>query len=97
MPRGNYPWEFLGRYTPLVAYIVEQEGDHVTLTFTEIEAIIGVPLTVSAQTGHHFWIGRSQRLVRDLMAIGWQAHLWVREHAVEFQRIATAKIDPEAE
>jgi hypothetical protein len=63
-------------------------GNHVTLTFAEIEAIIGVPLSVSAQVSEGIWSHRRDRIVRDLTAIGWRAHLRVREHVVEFQRIS---------
>jgi hypothetical protein len=87
MPRGNFPWEFLSRYTPLVAYLAAQAGNHVTLTFAEIEAIIGMPLSVSAQVSDSIWMSPRERLVRDLAAIGWRAHLRVRVHAVEFRRI----------
>jgi hypothetical protein len=97
MPRWPGQAERSSKYTPLVAYLAAEEGNHVTLTFTEIEAMIGVPLPVSAQVGLSFWIGRRQRVLRDLAAIGWRARLRVREHAVEFRRISTAMIDPEAE
>jgi hypothetical protein len=87
MPSWPDQAERSNKYTPLVAWIAAQVGDHVTLTFTEIEAIIGASLSVSAQVGISYWIDPSQRVVRDLTAIGWRAHLLIREHAVAFQRI----------
>jgi hypothetical protein len=87
MPRTNYRWKLPTRYTPLIAYLAAQEGNHVTLTFAEIEAIIGVPLSVSAQVSDAIWMSQRERLGRDLAASGWRAHLRVRGHAVTFQRI----------
>jgi hypothetical protein len=48
MPRGYHPRVASSKYTPLVAYLAAQEGEQVTLTVTEIEAIIGAPLSVWA-------------------------------------------------
>jgi hypothetical protein len=74
-------------YLPLVAFIVAQHEDRLTLPFADIESIIGAPLPTSAQVSPSFWSGRQQRFVRDLTASGWQAHLLIREHAVEFWKI----------
>jgi hypothetical protein len=87
MPRWPGQAESHSRYTPLVAYIASQEGAFLTLTFAEIEAIIGAPLSVSAQVIQSLWSSPRQRLVRDLAAIGWRARLVVPAHAVEFRRI----------
>jgi hypothetical protein len=87
MPRRPGPPEHGSRFTPLVAFIEAQQGDHVTLTFTEIEAIIGAPLSISAQVTNTLWSSPQLRHVRDLAAVGWRAHLRVRAHAVEFRRI----------
>jgi hypothetical protein len=76
------------KYTPLVTYLAAQDGDLVTLTFTEIEAIIGVPLSVSSQMEPSCWTYSQHRHVRDLAAVGWRSRLRVREHAVEFWRIS---------
>jgi hypothetical protein len=87
MPRRRELYVVGSRYTTLVAYIARQDGDHVILTFAEIEAIIGVPLSVSAQVVQSIWSGSDQRIARDLTAIGWRAHLVVPGHLVEFERM----------
>jgi hypothetical protein len=87
MPRWPGQAKRSSKYTPLVAFIAAQKGNHVTLTITEIEAIIGAPLPVSAQVDHSYWINPALRFVRDLTAIGWRARLVVSAHAVEFQSI----------
>jgi hypothetical protein len=75
------------RYTPLVAFIAAQQTEPLTLTFAEIEAIIGAPLSVSAQVILSIWSSQSSRVSRDLAAIGWAAHLLIPAHAVEFRPI----------
>jgi hypothetical protein len=87
MPRRYYPRVVPSRYTPLIAYLAVQDVDQVRLTFTEIEAIIGTPLSLSAQLSGTMWTSDQQRLARDLADLGWRAHLRVRVHAVEFRRI----------
>ena len=77
------------QFTPLVAYLGTQDTDTVTLSLTQIEALIGVPLSVSAQVSPASWDGRTSRVGRDLRAIGWRARLDVRAHAVEFRRSGT--------
>jgi hypothetical protein len=96
MPRWSGQAERSSKYTPLVAFIAAQKDDDVTLTFAEIEVIIGVPLSDSVQVGLSFWTRQSQRVVRDLTTIGWRARLLVPAHAVEFRRISTGIAQPEA-
>jgi hypothetical protein len=74
-----------------------QDADHITLTFTEIEAMIGVPLSVSAQINGASWTSDQQRLARDLAAIGWRARLRVRGRAVEFRRVPVTRGGAECE
>jgi hypothetical protein len=85
--------EQVGRYTPLLAMLREQQADAVTLTFAAIEALIGRPLSVSARVSQSMWAGGSKRLQRDLQAIGWRAHLDVRRHVVEFRRVPAERYE----
>jgi hypothetical protein len=94
---GRLTYMRASRFTPLIAVIAAQEGDNLTLTFAEIEAITGVPLSVSAQVSSASWINPSTRFVRDLTAIGWRAHLRVQEHVVEFWRIPVTQGGAECE
>lgn len=80
MPRASI-------YVPLVAYLAAQDGDTVTLTFAEIEAIIGRPLAVTAQVSPAFWTStHGLGFLRDLHALGWRASLRAKQHAVAFRR-----------
>ena len=78
------------RFAPLVAYLATQTDDAVTLSLAQIEAIIGVPLSVTATVSQAWWVSGSERHVRDLQAIGWRAHLNVKVRQVLFRRSATA-------
>jgi hypothetical protein len=88
MPRWPGQAESSSRYTALVAFIATRQEERVTLTFAEIESIISVPLSVSAQVIPTIWSNQSSRLGRDLAAVGWRSRLRVREHAGEFWRIS---------
>ena len=78
------------RFAPLVAYLASRAEETETVTLAQIAALIGRPLSVSAQVGLSYWTNAQSRRSRDLRAAGWQAHLVVRERAVTFRRI-----DPE--
>lgn len=75
------------RFTPLIAYLAASDQDAVTLTLAEIEALVGRSLSVTAHTSQAWWVQASGRHVRDLQAIGWRAHLHVKERTVEFRRM----------
>ncbi len=59
------------KYQPLTAYLAGQSGAAVTLTFAEIEAIIGAPLPPGAYR-RAFWTRR-----RDRWAMSPQAQAWL--------------------
>ena len=86
MPKRSDDRSYPSHFTPLIAHLATQEADSVTLTFAEIEAIIGRPLSVSARVGYAMWSGASRRIPRDLQAIGWRARLNVQAHVVAFRR-----------
>jgi hypothetical protein len=71
----------------LVDFLAAQSADQVTLSFTEIEALIGRPLSISATQSQAWWIQASQRHVRDLRATGRRAHLDIKAHSVSFERL----------
>jgi hypothetical protein len=78
-------------YAPLLAYLRDASADRVSLTFAEIEAIIGRPLALSAQVTPSYWTNAPYiPFVRDLQALGWRAHLEVQRQRVEFRRAAAA-------
>ena len=56
------------KYDPLTAYLAALPADEVTLTFAEIEAIVGAALPASARQSS-YWTTTLQPLV---------ARLWVR-------------------
>jgi hypothetical protein len=87
MPHPTTRTVWPSQFTPLVAYLAAQDTDMVTLTFAQIEVMIGRPLSVSAQVSSSRWDGRASRVGRDLGAIGWRAWLRVKQHTVEFRRI----------
>jgi hypothetical protein len=78
------------RFTPLIDFLADQPAETVTLSFTEIEALIGRPLCLSATQSPASWVDASARRVRDLQAIGWRAHLNLKAHSVTFVRSDTA-------
>jgi hypothetical protein len=71
MPR----WPGPSRYHPLTRYLAGLTADEVTLTFAEIEAIIGAPLPAAARVRSWWantrafgqgraWLGASWRVAR---------------------------------
>jgi hypothetical protein len=87
-PRTNQTaWP--SRFAPLIAYLTAWEEETLTLTFTAIEALIGKPLSTSAQVSPGWWVSTAQRHVRDLRAIGWRARLDMKQRAVAFRRVGS--------
>lgn len=81
------------KYQPLVQHIAEQTEEAVTLTFAEMEAIIGFPLTETMQIDTWVWKSSAYAFVWQLRAFGWQARLDRRNRCVIF----THDDDEEAE
>lgn len=71
------------------AALVSALDARVTLSFAQIEEIMGSLLAVSAQVAPTYWTSTQSayRLPAELRAIGWQARLDVRAHIVAFQRV----------
>ena len=87
MPRHLGP----RKYVPLTRYLAALAVDAVTLTFSEIEAIIGAPLPPSARRST-FWTSRSPRLraAPPWVQAGWRmvrTELHARPPTVHFARV----------
>ncbi len=74
------------KYQPLVNYIAAQTEDTVTLSFAEIETIVGSPLSETMQVDTWQWNNIAFALVWRLEALGWRATLDRRTHGVHFTR-----------
>ena len=78
------------KYDPLAAYLAALPADEVTLTFAEIEAIVGAPLPATARLSS-FWSTTPRLLVaRPWLRAGWRvarAHLRSESPAVTFRRV----------
>ncbi len=74
------------KYQPLVEYVAAQTEQALTLTFAEIEGILGRPLSVSAQVSQSVWRGAAYRYVFAWQAAGWTATLDRRNRCVHFAR-----------
>ena len=62
-----------GKYAPLAAYLAAQPGDAVTLSFAEIETLIGARLPPTAR--RQSWWSNSPRWfphARTWLATGWR-------------------------
>ena len=62
------------KYAPLTQYLAAQPGATVTLTFADIEALLGAPLPASARRRTDWWGNhiRSQSHTRAWTAVGWR-------------------------
>ncbi len=76
------------KYQPLVDYVAKHPEKVLTLSFAEIETIVGSPLPESMQTDAWLWRGPEYAYVWRLEALGWRAHLDRRNQCVRFTRDA---------
>jgi hypothetical protein len=60
---------------PVVAHVVHADGDTLTLSFAEIEQLIGAPLPMRAKVSPDPWQATRQPTGRALKAAGWRAKL----------------------
>ena len=70
MPTGRRP-----KYQPLADYLAAQTGNEVTLTFAEIEALVGAPLPQTAMKTA-FWVNRRSAWGMPGQARAWAAAGW---------------------
>ena len=80
-------------YQPLTEYLGMHNEQDVTLTFAEIEALIGRPLAVSASNDPGTWHSTVKPHVRQWRAIGWHARFDRRGQCVHFTRDEEAAAD----
>ena len=81
-------------FLPLREYLAEQPGDELTLTFAEIESLLGAPLPDGAWLRAWWTNASGAPQARAWLLTGWRVH-WVRrsgtEAAVTFTRAADAR------
>jgi hypothetical protein len=87
-------WKQVRKYDPLAAYLRAQPGDRVTLTYAEVEQIIGDELPASAtsaskSTARTWWHADSGQCQADAwFNAGWRVcQVEVEQRAVTFQRV----------
>ncbi len=73
----------MGKYDPLLLHLQASTASSVTLSFREIERIIGEPLPPASRTYAAFWYGAQFNRWRSM---GWQGRLRTAEEAVAFTR-----------
>ncbi len=78
-------------YQPLIDFLATQSDRDVTLTFDQIEAIIGRPLSVSAMNTPSVWHGARYPQVRRWRAMGWRARYDRQNQCVHFTREQSAE------
>ncbi len=59
-----------GRPQPLVDHVAAQHADTVTLSFAEIEALVGAPLSETMHVDSEMWNGVRHAYVRTWEATG---------------------------
>lgn len=86
MPRGL-------KYQPLIEHLVIQHEREVALTFTEIETIIGRPLSLAALNMLQSWHATTNLHVRRWQEMGWRARFDRRGQCVHFTRATEEAAD----
>ena len=76
------------RFQPIADHLPVHAEAEVVLTFTEIEAITGRPLSVTAQVSTAWWSDTELAHTRKWRALGWRSRLEQRERRVRFTRVA---------
>ena len=88
----------MGKYDTLGRYLSGQPGDSCTLTFLEVEEIVGGPLPASARA-HQGWWGNDKTHVQahSWMHVGWKVtqHSLLRRGHVRFTRIVHDNLSDE--
>ena len=89
----------MGKYEPLAKYLSSQPADSCTLTFSDVEEIIGGRLPASARA-HQGWWGNDKTHVqaRSWMHVGWKVtqHHLLRQGHVHFRRIVHDTLSDES-
>jgi len=77
------------RYQPLADDLAARREQRITLTFADIEAILGAPLPLTATVAAAWWVWPGYPHVRRWRVAGWQARLDRPNRCVRFFRDAT--------
>ena len=77
-------------YQPLGDFLRNYPEDTVTLTFAEIEAVIGCPLPPSAYRSRNWWHDEQERPhQRAWLDVGWEARsVRLRRQTISFERVS---------
>ena len=63
----------MSKYAPLRQYLEHQQGERLTLSFSEVEKIIGAPLPHSAKTHRAWWANDSTHVhANEWLTAGWR-------------------------
>ncbi|MBV2147703.1 hypothetical protein KRZ98_05305 [Sphingobium sp. AS12] len=84
------------KYADLTAYLEQQSGGHVTLTFADVEKIVGFPLPSSARKHGPWWTNSPSkgRHNEAWLAIGWETtDRNMKGQTITFQRSGAAPTD----
>ncbi len=88
MPRGDWDRPHPSKYRLIADYLAANEGAEVVLTFAAIEAIIGGPLSVTAQVSPSWWSEAFRPHTQTWRELDWNARLEQRDRRVRFTRDA---------
>ena len=72
-----------GRYAGLIDFLLRQEASEVTLSFAEIESMVGTPLPASARRYQAYW-SAGNHLGGLLAESGWRASARFTDDRVRF-------------
>lgn len=67
--------EHNGKYRPLWEYLKESGENRISLTFAEVERVLGFALPPSSRKHHPHWYGyEGSAVARAIVDAGWKAH-----------------------
>lgn len=84
MVKGARKTQAVSRYQPLADYLASRSENELSLTFAQIETIIGGALPTSAQVVSTYWTDVPPGMGRLWCAVGWKARLNRRNQSVQF-------------
>lgn len=93
MPSENRQRTRQTKYQPLIDFLAVQTDRDVTLSFAEVEVIIGRSLAVSASNDPGTWHSTLKLPVRQWQEMGWHARFDRRDQCVHFTRDAEDAAD----
>ena len=73
----------MGKYDPLSRYLSQQDVRFLTLTFDEIETILGASLPLSAKTGRQWWWSDTDPRSTNVQSRAWTKGGYIT-HEIDF-------------